>query len=145
MILTLFWSPEHLRIWYMIYSLLLGSAHIQFCMQFGRSRALLKTVLVPHVNPWVIRTLEQLHHLSLWGGGWRWNRDHRVTDWVWHMVEQLKIKPDTRISHTKYKVIDSTKQTDAVRYLKRKNGRKIKGFFFESYCFFICSKMLIIT
>lgn len=63
-----------------------------------------------------------------------------MTDWVWHMVEQLKIKPHTRISHTKYKVIDSTKQTDAVRYLKRKNGRKIKGFFLKVIAFSYAQK-----
>lgn len=92
----------------MIYSLLLGSAHIQFCMQFWEVKG------TPEDSP--CTSHESLSHknsratsIAVFeevGGG---ETDHRVRDWVWHMVEQLKIKPDARISHTKYKVIDNTK------------------------------------
>jgi hypothetical protein len=47
------------------------------------------------------------------------NRD-KERDWVYHMALELKIKPDTRILHTKHKIIDSTEETDTIRYIERR-------------------------
>lgn len=101
---------DHLRIWYKIYILSPEMHQPNSAHGFKRSRMALRTILLPHVNPRVMRTLEQPSHCSLGGGGQRWHRDHGERDWVqyvWHMIQQLKIKPHTKISHTKCKVIDS--------------------------------------
>lgn len=72
------------------------------------------------MNPWFMRTLEQdcgITALEEVSGS---DTETLGRDWPWNMASWLKRKPHARVSHAKYKIINSLEETGTRRYLERK-------------------------
>lgn len=111
----------HVRTQYKIYILSLENHIPSSAHNFGSSRAPLMTILAPPVNPGVIRALRQPSR------GWE-EEKHGLQGQRLSSVclahgkhsSQKKAHYTLRISHTKYKIMDSIEERDIISYLKTK-------------------------